>query len=411
MITVGDLGLEEDKVLKSMVLAAKWLAEIAQVKTESLTVEKNPGRLLHKYWKGAIRGEYRVAEKTWSFFCPIWHTGQAVKALVLAYHVTGIEEFLESAILGAEFILHERVSDPNDPDYGLIFGYEDLGYAVNTSAILECLDGLIYLSKATSDKTYWDAVIDALEWLSKKAYINGTGIFRDVYNPSTRSFIKAPWYREGLEGRPLLDDGIFLKGFLKTSKEHFRKIFYETAEKLLQDEYPPGNWVKYPPSDVNHGILHPRMAYWWGRPMVMAYLDSKEKRFLDCAIRAGDWYTKAQRRDGGLFRHTYIDFSTECFGHETSGIACASILWLELMEVFGNERYLKPLEKAIKFCMRVQFTKPLDPNLKGCILSKVLPPDGSDKSPYHIRDLATIFYVQATAKLLEPKYRLEINMI
>ena len=39
--------------------------------------------------------------------------------------------------------------------------------------------------------------------------------------------------------------------------------------------------------------------------------------------------------------------------------------------------------------------------LRGAILEKVLPPDGTDRSPYHIRDLGTIFFVIAAEKYLE----------
>jgi hypothetical protein len=50
--------------------------------------------------------------------------------------------------------------------------------------------------------------------------------------------------------------------------------------------------------------------------------------------------------------------------------------------------------------MRVQFTNPSDENLRGAILEKILPPDGTDASPYHLRDLGTIFFVQAAALML-----------
>jgi len=51
--------------------------------------------------------------------------------------------------------------------------------------------------------------------------------------------------------------------------------------------------------------------------------------------------------------------------------------------------------------MKMQFTNPEDPNLKGAILEKVLPPDGTDRSPYHIRDLGTIFFIQAASLYLQ----------
>lgn len=36
----------------------------------------------------------------------------------MAYTIIGVEKVLESAILGTEFILSERITDETDSDYG-----------------------------------------------------------------------------------------------------------------------------------------------------------------------------------------------------------------------------------------------------------------------------------------------------
>ena len=72
-----------------------------------------------------------------------------------------------------------------------------------------------------------------------------------------------------------------------------------------------------------------------------------------------------------------------------------------LYELTHDAYWITPLEKALKFCMRMQFTTPEDKNLTGAILEKVLPPDGSDRLPYYIRDLGTIFFIQAAAGIIK----------
>lgn len=376
-------------------LACRWLTDIAQVKNERLGEENNSLRHSHADWRGAIRGEYRVATRKWDFFCPIWHTGQAVAALVAAHRVLGDDRLIDAAGLGAEFIARERISDPADAHFGLIFATEDRGNVVNTSAILECCEGLIALSEYTNAPKYWDVVTSAAQWVAKHAYL-GNGLFRDAFSLQDRYFtdlFPGP-------GRPLIDDAIMLRAYRRTGKDAFRRIFYETADRLLRDEDPPGNWISYAPCSAKGGHIHPRHAYWWGLPMIAAYEDSGETKYLDCAIRAGQWYLNAQRRDGGLFRRTYTDFRTDSFGHATSGIACAAILWQGLHRVTGDSRWLEPIDLALRFCVSMQFIRPEDPNLAGAILEKVLPPDGTDHSPYHIRDLGTIFFVKAAAMKL-----------
>lgn len=134
--------------------------------------------------------------------------------------------------------------------------------------------------------------------------------------------------------------------------------------------------------------------------MLAAYKDSGDKRYLECAIRAGDWYLQAVRLDGGLFRDTRRDFKTTSFGQVTSGIGCAAILWCELWRETGNKKWLSAIHSALNFQMQMQFTNPNDPNLKGALLELTLRPDGSDRSPYHIRDLAAIFFVQSSTSYL-----------
>jgi rhamnogalacturonyl hydrolase YesR len=398
MFGFKDLGLDPSQLTEAMRLACDWLVDIAQVKTEKLTIEEDSKHHQHKNWRGAIRGEYSVARGKWDFFCPIWHTGQAVKALTLAHKILKDDRLLEAAKLGADFIVNESIRDKSDPDYGLILGYEDYGDGVNTSAIMECLDGLIHLGETTGKEELWNVVIDALNWIANKAYM-GKGLFRDMYMPRERTF-KIPSWTGSAGGRPLNDDGVFLKGYYKTGDERFRQIFFQVANRLLRDEYPPGNWIRYPPCDPERGLIHPRHAYWWGYPMIMAYEETKDDKYLQCAIRSADWYAHAQRKDGGMFRGTFIDFNTNSFGHATSGIACATIMWIELTRILNDKRYVEPMEKALKYCMMMQFRNPRDPNLKGAILEKVLEPDGTDSSPYYIRDLGTIFFIQAAAKAI-----------
>lgn len=396
------LKINGDKLLQGLRLGCSWLTDIAQMSSDTLTSENNSHHLRHTSWRGAIRGEYHPATRQWDFFCPIWHTGQAIKALVMAHSVLKEGELLTAARHGAGFINNNRISDPSQDDYGLILSFEDVGDSVNTSAILECLDGLFYLSEATGDDAYTGWAVHALDWVARKTYLPDERLFYDLFSTSTWSIERAPWaHRQPYPGRPLLDDGVFLKGYHYTGNREWKNIFYQVADRLLEEEEPVGNWIRFVPCNKATGCIHPRQAYWWGRPMLMAYADSGDTRYLECARRVGHWYVQAQRRDGGLFRGTYVDFTTDSFGHATSGVACAAIVWLELYQTTGESMWLEPAARALNHCLRMQFTRPNDPNLRGAILEKVLPPDGTDRLPYHLRDVGTIFFCQAAALALQ----------
>ena len=132
--------------------------------------------------------------------------------------------------------------------------------------------------------------------------------------------------------------------------------------------------------------------------MAEMYRETGDRRYRELFFRSVHWYERAIRRDGGLFRSTYTDFNTESFGHAASGSACAALCFIERAKFGERERFMELAERCISFCARMQLTSASDPALNGVIIEKILPPDGSDRCPYYIRDLGTIFFIQATAE-------------
>lgn len=415
MTTIGNSFLAQQDESSRTILrnslreAVTWLTQIAQIQYATIPDDMNPRQLAHQYWRGAIRGDYKVATRQWGFFCPVWHTGQAIKALCQASAVLKDDTLIDAAKLGGDFIAANRIDNPADEDHGLILAYEDLPDATNTSAILECCDGLLHLSESTGEECYRQWVLEALDWVARKMYRPGEGLFRDWYRPATREILvdgPRSGYHDRPLGRPLLDDGIFLKGYQLSGRTDFRKIFYETAERLLAEEEPPGNWIRFAPCQWPDGPIHPRHAYWWALPMLDAYADSGDSRFLACAQRATNWYLKALRHDGGLFRETYRDFNTNSFDHCVSGSACAGILFHHMM--INGDDHLRPyIERVLSFCLSSQFLDPVNPDVKGAILEIIMAPNNNDASPYYIRDLATIFYVQLVSRIIHESDELQ----
>jgi hypothetical protein len=402
--SVAQVGLNVTELRERLALACRWITDVAQMKSDDLGEVRNTNRLPHKHWKGALRGEYTAATRTWDMYSPNWHTAQGIKALVWASKVLEDKQLLDAARLSADFIRAERVSDRSHKHYGLIFGYENLPEQVNTSAVLSCVDPLFVLSDATGEREYADWALAAASWVARNTYL-GDGLFHDCFDVNIWKCAPPPW-KSYKPGRPLVDDEVFLTTFKRTNDPQYRKIFFACADRLLKEEDPPGNWINFIANDPKAGSFHPRQAYWWAYPLLAAYRESGHKKYLACARRGGEWYIKAMRSDGGLMGLTYRDFSTPSFGHATSGIACACILWHGLWKETREDRWAAAMNKALKFCMMMQFREKVDqhrgtadPNLLGSVLEKVLPPDGSDRSPYHLRDLATIFFIQAVARL------------
>lgn len=376
-----------------MMLACEWLTEVAQVRDEH-DLAPEARQHAQRTWVGSFRGNYTAWSRVWTFTGPTWHAGQAVKALLLARQATGADT-LAAAVKGGQFLLANTVAE--GPDAGLLLGFEDHPDKVNTSAILEALDGLFLLAEATGEDSYREVALAALAWVRRHAYVEGQGIFRDVYQVANRTWVERAFI---VEGRPLLDDAVFVTGWRLTGDADYLQIAREVADRLLRDEKPAGNWIHYPPCYPHEDKIHPRHAYWWGAPMLAVYEATGDERYRECQGRSVAWYRRALRADGGMHRFTRSDFNTDSFDHATSGSACAALMFLDHYRTTGDESVLEPLRRALGFCMRMQLRETSDPNLRGAVLEKVRPPDGTDRSPYFHRDLANIFFIQAAARYL-----------
>ena len=384
------MKISGDLLRKQLRDAIGWLTGPACVR-ENAPVGQVGAEMNYRDWRGAIRGEYSAAGREWGCCCPYWHTGQAVKALVMAAAVLNEPKLLDDARFCAGFLLANQRED------GLFPSREVKPDEINTSATLESVDGLFLLSEATGDGQYREAALAALKWVAEHAWMPEKRLFRDIYNAERDEFV---YGITSSQDRPLLDDAVFWTAYRLTGDERYRDIALATAETLLATENPPGNWIRYIPCSQARGYIHPRHAFWWGLPMLTLYRGTGDARFREAFFRAADWYRKALRRDGGIFRTTFTDFNTLSFGHATSGSACAARCFLAAYGESGDGGWLELAESALNFCGSMQLTNPADPNLRGAILEKVLPPDGTDKLPYHIRDLGTIFFIQAASEYL-----------
>lgn len=392
-------ALDVGAMRAAMTEGCRWLAERAMFDGDELPAEQNPSGYDYPTWRGAVR-EYDARTGRWSVFGPLWHTGQAVKALVLAHEVLGEPWLLEAARRGGAFLLAGRISDPTDPDHGVILACENDDASISaTSCMLESLDGLIHLARATGEDHYWDAVLDCLRWAQRRLFLPDQGLFLDDFDMQRRQARIAPNTRlHEVPGRPLLEDAVYLQAYQRTGDEAFRAVFFTVAERLLAEEGPPGNWIAFPPCDQVAGLIHPRHGYWWGRPMLAAWQASGDDRYLACARRVGHWYRRAQRLDGGLFRVTRRDFATTTTGTVTSGAMCAACLWGDLIRLGHGKPFRDPWQRAMRFAHAMQLTNPSNPALRGAVIESIEPPDGTDRPPFHVRDLATIFFVQAAAE-------------
>jgi hypothetical protein len=212
------------------------LTERSQLQEEP---EASPDTIFHhphETWKGTFR-EYDPASREWQFFAPVWHTGQAVKALVLANRLCPEPRWMASARMGVEFISRNQVM--KGEDRGLILSYEAKpGELVRVPGNMECQEGLIAFSEATGEEQWWQVALDSLDWLLRRAYLPDEARIRNVYDPAKRAFMPYRLTPSSNGGKPTIDGGSIFDAYRKTGEQHFLDTALAMADRLLADEAP-----------------------------------------------------------------------------------------------------------------------------------------------------------------------------
>jgi rhamnogalacturonyl hydrolase YesR len=378
---------------------AAWLAGTCQVsRPEQAFVD--PKGYPHGDYDGAMRTEYDTRSRTWSVNGPCFHTGQAVRALLVAERRTGEVHYRDAAIRGGAFLLRERIADEGHPQRGLLKSLEQNDDEVNVQVTIEALSGLLDLHGATGDPTYLAAVRQSADLLLDGAYLPDERLMRDHYSLRRGAFVGDE--ENALPGRAMVDDAVLDRLTTATDDGRYRAAFLEMADRLLEEEGPAGTWLRFPPWRERVGRVHGRKNWWWGHPLLAAFDAAREQRYLDGAVRAAGWYLEAQNLDGGLYYTPSPDGRHNSFGLCTSVVACAVLFWADLWRRLGDDRYLAPIARGTGYLLAAQFAADVpDPDVRGAFFEAPHAPDGSLAPGYQVRDLATIFAIRALDAVLD----------
>lgn len=399
------MNLQTSDIRSAILRGADWLTDCAQDKNK-----KSPTY-------GAMRNGYWVGLGEWAWFEPIWHTGQAAVALLIAYRLSGDRKYLGSALLGGEYILRCQIIAPGDPvRHGHIRGYVNPGDPIsNNSTFLESLVGLLALHDATGDAKWHDAVLRALDWTIANAWLAKEGLILDCFDwkagkhlrPSEdnkRVYTSAQVRKLGIRAaaRPLIDDSMFYRAYKITGDKKYLRIFRRLADRLLADQDQWGNWVGYAPCDPFAGRFHARQAWWWGYPLLDAYREFRVRKYLKAAIRAAEWYVRVQQRDGSMCYHNFTDGRmSSMLAICGSATGCSALLYHELVHEFGQKQFREPLARAVQFLLTTQHGDNFpDKIARGAFFEAWGARPGLGAHVYQIRDIATCFAIRALDKLL-----------
>lgn len=379
--------------------AARWLADTARIRgPDDVFVDPRDYPIPDGGFLGAVRNEYDTRTAEWSLNGPVWHTGQAIRAVLIAHRHGGDAMLLEAALAMGDYVARNIVSDPAGSNDGLLLAYEGDNVTVNNQTVFETLPGLFDLAEVTGDDA-WIGHARRVADFALGGYNASEGLLADHYHVNDRRFIIDP--DNVLPGRITLDDAVLATLSDLTGDVRYRDVFLAMVGRALRDEDPAGTWVVYPPWHRDTGRLHIRASWWWGYPMLTAHDLTGDVRFLDAAVRAGDWYLQQQHLDGGFPYAPLVSGKHGSFALATSGSAVSIILWASIFARTGDERYREPIRRSLRFLAAAQLAPDADdPNVRGALWETLNVPDGTVAPGYRVRDIAPIFAVRAVDALL-----------
>ena len=395
----SDSGSRRVACLDALARASNWIVDSAQIHRDD-QVFKNPEKYPHGSFLGAMRTEYDTSSHLWTVNGPVFHSGQAIRALMTANRRTGVHRFKESALLAGEFLMRERIDEPGHPHIGLLKSLEQNDDEINVQVTVEALSGLLELHAATNETRYLDAVIESADILMRDAYLPAERLMLDHYSLARRTFVGDD--DNALPGRAMLDDAVFARLATITGDSRYGDVFLAMADRLLEVEDPAGTWIQFPPWKPAVGRIHNRKTWWWGWPLLAAFDLSADQRYLEGAVRAGDWYLRTQNLDGGLYYTPRPDEKHNSFGLCTSVVAVATIFWADLYRRTGAERYLDPIRRSVGYLLAAQFRDDVpDPDVRCALFESPKAPNGTLAPGFLVRDIAAIFAIRAWDAVLD----------
>jgi uncharacterized protein YyaL (SSP411 family) len=351
---------------------------------------------------GKSHCDYQMLTGQWADYEPPWHTGQIIYALVEAYHVTGNHKFLDAARRAGDWWVNLEIKDPPALK-GMVRaihgdGVENIVFATVTDGTA----GLFKLEQATGDRRYGDVPTAAGTWMLDHMYNSEYRVFYDCVDPQSGAVLteNSPFWPEKKKqtlfdvSRPNNEGSLFKDMYEYTHDQKYRKMFLVLCESLLQYQDQYGLWMQFMPNSSADSSFHPRFNLWYAESLLEGYELTKDRRYLEGALKSARFHAKCMQKDGTFYYTNYLDGTSNKNSICGSATAFCGIVWLRLMQYGVGKEFAPYVERAVNWVLHNRYSPDHpDPNLARGVLETRVRTKGPGIWLVN-RDIATSFGVR-----------------
>ena len=349
---------------------------------------------------GKSRCDYNLVEGKWHPYEPAWHTGQIINALVEAYKITKDEKYLAAAKKAGNWWCSLQIK--NNPKLnGMLNAVHGdyIGDYIVFATVTDGTPGLFNLYRVTGIKKYAEVPTEAGKWMLKNMYVPKEGVFYDAINAKTGEIMKdhSPFWADKKNqtlfdvARPNNEGYLFKDMYEFTHDEKYKKVFIDLCESLVQNQGKEGLWMQFTPNNAAEGYIHPRFNLWYAESLMEGYDLTKDKRYLDAALKTLKEFQKIQRPDGTIYYKNYLSGKYKDNSVTGSAVALSALLWIRAVDYGVGDEFKASIEKSFDWILKNRFSvdNP-DKNVAGAVIdTRMKESDG--KFQFIQRDVGTSF--------------------
>jgi hypothetical protein len=162
--------------------------------------------------------------------------------------------------------------------------------------------------------------------------------------------------------------------------------------------------MQFTPNNEKDGSIHPRFNLWYAESLLEGYDLTKDRRYLDAALKTLKTFQKIQRPDGTIFYKNYLNGKFDDNSVTGSAVAFAALLWIKAIDYGVGNEFKSSIEKSFKWIMKNRFSiNNPDKNLAGGVLDTRMK-IGHGKVNLIQRDVGTSFGLRFLAAYYNYKF-------